>query len=112
MGKVVIQTELYQLPAPLFEKFQDDTKATLFSYREFKKMDTQEKIQAIYLHSVLCYLNKKLMSNGSLRERLGIEVKNRAVVSRVIKQALIAGKIKPYDKYAGSKAMRYVPWWV
>jgi len=111
IDKVVIQTEIYQLPAPLFEKFQDDTKATLFSYREFKQMDTQEKIQATYLHCVLCYLNKILMSNATLRERFGIVASNSAVVSRVIKQAVNDGRIKPYDDKAGNKAMRYVPWW-
>jgi len=52
------------------------------------------------------------MNNTSLRDRFGIEPKNSAIVSRIIKQALEANAIKPYDDSAGTKAMRYVPWWV
>ncbi len=111
IDKVVAQTELYQLPAPLFETFKDDTRAVLFAHRAFNEMDAQGKVQAAYLHSVLCYLNRKLMSNASLRERFGIEPKNSATVSRVIKQALVAKRIKLYDESAGSKAKRYIPWW-
>jgi len=51
------------------------------------------------------------MNNTSLRERFGIEAKNSAMVSRIIKQSVKSGKIKAYDEAAGAKAKRYVPWW-
>lgn len=111
IDKVVIQTEIYQLPAPLFEVVEDSTRCVLFSYREFKKMDKEEKIRACYMHAVLKYLSREPMNNTSLRERFGIDPKNSAMISRIIKQALEAEEIKPYDESAGSKAMRYVPWW-
>lgn len=56
-------------------------------------------------------MNKKLMSNATLRERFGIVANNSAVVSRVIKQAVNDGRIKSYDDTVGNKAMRYIPWW-
>lgn len=111
IDKVVIQTELYQLPAPIFETYQDHTRVVLFAFCEFKDMDEQERIRATYLHSVLRYLNRQPMNNTTLRQRFGIESKNSAMVSRIIKQAVNAGRIKPYDESAGAKAMRYVPWW-
>ncbi len=111
IDKVVIQTEIYQLPAPIFETYSEHTRAVLFAHRDFKDMDTEEKVRAAYLHSVLRYLNRQPMNNKSLRQRFGIEGKNSAMVSRIIKQATEAGRIKPYDSTAGSKAMRYVPWW-
>lgn len=111
IDKVVIQTELYQLPAPLFENFQDHTRAILFSYREFKDMDREERIRACYLHCVLRYLNKEAMNNTSLRERFAVAPRNSAMVSRIIKQAVEDGRIMPYDANAGTKAMRYIPWW-
>ncbi len=111
IDKVVIQTEIYQLPAPIFETYQEHTRVVLFAHREFKDMETQERIRAAYLHSVLRYLNRQPMNNTTLRERFGIETKNSAMVSRIIKQAIKAGRIKPYDEGAGTKAMRYVPWW-
>ncbi|MEH6467003.1 MAG: ATP-binding protein, partial [Porticoccus sp.] len=111
IDKVVIQTELYQLPAPLFEKIETNTRVVLFSYREFKCMDREERIRATYLHCVLRYLNREAMNNTSLRERFAVEAKNSAMVSRIIKQALADNRIVPYDQSAGSRAMRYLPWW-
>lgn len=90
---------------------EDYTKATLFSYRHFKDLDKDEKVRACYLHSVLKYLGQEPMNNTTVRERFGISVENSAMVSRVIKQSVEAGMIKPYDPTAGTKAMRYVPFW-
>ncbi|XNS90166.1 hypothetical protein AB6E76_007160 [Vibrio cyclitrophicus] len=40
-----------------------------------------------------------------------LETQNSATVSRVIKDAVSSGLVKPYDPEAGAKAMRYVPHW-
>ena len=111
IDKVVVQTEIYQLPAPIFEAFDEHTRTVLFAYREFKEMDREEKVRACYLHAVLKHLNRQPMSNTTLRDRFGIDPQNSATASRIIKQAVEAGVIKPYDETAGSKAMRYVPHW-
>jgi hypothetical protein len=47
----------------------------------------------------------------SLRERFGIEDKNKAAVSRYIRETLEDGKIKPFDTNASDKMMKYVPFW-
>lgn len=112
VDKVVVQTEIFQLPAPLFEAFNEHTRCVLFAYRDFKDMDREEKIRACYLHAVLKYLNRQPMNNATLRERFGIDIKNSAMISRIIKHALEAQVIRPYDDTAGTKAMRYVPSWV
>lgn len=39
MDKVVFQTELYQLPAPVFETTQEHTRAVLFAHKDLKRMD-------------------------------------------------------------------------
>jgi predicted HTH transcriptional regulator len=111
IDKVVIETELYQLPAPDFETYDDHTRTTLFAYRELSNMNIEEKIRATYLHSVLKYVQREPMNNTSLRERFGIEDKNSAMASRIIRKAIEANKIKPYDEFAGTKFMRYVPSW-
>ena len=51
------------------------------------------------------------MTNTSLRKRFGIEEKNSATVSRIIKDALNAKKIKAYDVDAAKKMMKYIPYW-
>ena len=88
------------------------TRATLFAHREYKDMDRQDRIRATYLHSCLRYVQRDYMTNTTLRERFGIEEKNSAMISRVIKDAIEVNQIKPFDPNTSKKYMKYIPWWV
>ncbi|MCF6345681.1 MAG: putative DNA binding domain-containing protein [Thiomicrorhabdus sp.] len=111
IDKVVSETEKYQLPAPIFEATTEHTRTILFAHREFKNMDKADRIRACYLHSCLRYVERNFMTNKSLRERFGIEQKNSATVSRIIKDTINAGEIIPHDENASRKYMKYVPCW-
>lgn len=111
VDKVVFQTESYQLPAPVFEETDEHTRCVLFAHREFRDMDKQDRIRATYLHACLRYVQRDFMTNSTLRERFGIEEQNSAMASRIIKDALEAGEIRPFDESASRKYMKYVPWW-
>ena len=112
IDKVVFQTELYQLPAPLFEVIDNNTKATFFAHRPLSKMDKDNRIRATYLHACLKYVQKQHMTNSSLRGRFGIAKKNSATVSRFIKEAFEAKIIKLVDPDSESrKHAKYVPFW-
>ncbi len=112
VDKVVFQTELYQLPAPLFEVVGGHTRAVLFSHKEFAKMDRADRVRACYLHACLQFVQRNQMTNTTLRERFGIEEKNRAQVSRVIGDTVEAGMIRPYNPESGSRRhASYVPYW-
>jgi len=111
VDKVVSQTEYFQLPAPIFEVVGDNTRAVLFAYRPLTKMDKEDRIRACYLHACLRYVNRDHMTNATLRERFGIETRNSATASRLIKEALEAGVIIPYDESASRKFMKYIPFW-
>lgn len=111
VDKVVSQTELYQLPAPLFETTEEHTRAVLFGHREFREMDKDDRIRACYLHACLKYVQRDFMTNTTLRERFGIEDKNSAMASRIIKDTLSKGLIRCHDDSVGSKARKYLPSW-
>lgn len=51
------------------------------------------------------------MTNTSLRERFGVDTKNTAIVSRIIKEALNKKAVYIYDETVGNKARKYIPWW-
>ena len=74
-------------------------------------MDRDDRIQACYLHACLKYVNREYLTNSSVRERFGIDPRNIALASRLIKEAVSAGAILPYDPKAAPKMMKYVPWW-
>lgn len=111
VDKVVFQTELYQLPAPIFESTDEHTRAVLFAHREFKDMDKDDRVRACYLHACLRYVQRDFMTNTTLRERFGIEDKNSAMASRIIKDTITAGLIRCHDETVGSRARKYLPWW-
>lgn len=111
IDKVVFQTELYQLPAPVFEVSNEAMRSVLFAHRPLAKMDKSDRIRACYLHACLKFVNREFMTNSTLRERFGIETKNKATASRLIKEAVEAGVIRLHDANAAPKLMKYVPWW-
>ncbi|HEY1499060.1 MAG TPA: ATP-binding protein [Acidobacteriaceae bacterium] len=109
--KIVFQTELHQLPAPLSEVTGGNTRVVLFAHKPLRKMDEEDRVRALYLHACLRYVNRDHMTNTSVRERFAIQPQNTAQASRLIKEALRAGAIVPYDQEAAPKLMRYIPFW-
>ena len=51
------------------------------------------------------------MTNSSLRHRFGIEAKNAAIASRLIRDALEAGLVVLENEAAAKSERRYLPWW-
>jgi predicted HTH transcriptional regulator len=111
IDKVVKQTELFQLPAPLFEVKGDSMRAVLFAHRSLEKMSRDDRIRACYLHACLKYVSHDFMTNLSLRERFGLEEQKASTISRYIREAIDAKVIAAVDPGAGRKFMKYVPGW-
>lgn len=111
IDKVVSATEDYQLPAPAFYLYEEHTKVTLFSHKSFNDMTNDEKINAIYFHACLKYVEQDFLTNASLRERFKLEDNKKSVISRIIKEAVEKGKIKPENPETSPKYMRYIPYW-
>lgn len=111
VDKVVFQTELYQLPAPIFEVAGENTRVVLFAHKELKRMDKDDRIRATYLHSCLKFVQRDHLTNSSLRDRFGISAHNSAMASRIIRETIEAGMIKPLEEEASRKYMKYVPYW-
>ena len=107
----MFQAEFYQLPAPSFEVTGDSTRSTLFAPRTLTKMEQADRVRAVYLHACLRYVERESMTNTTLRERFGIDAKNSATASRLIKEALAAGVIRLQDLAAPPKTRRYLPHW-
>lgn len=111
IDKVVSSTESYQLPAPVIEVIGDHTRVTLFKYKPLSKMEREEKTHACYLHACLKYVSKNQLTNASLRQRFGLADKDNSVASRIIKDALDAGRIQQLDPNTAPRYMKYIPYW-
>jgi predicted HTH transcriptional regulator len=111
IDKVVFQVELFQLPAPLFEKPEGFTRTVLFAHKPLAEMDKADRIRACYLHACLRYVTRQPMTNTSVRERFGIAEKNASVASRLLNEAVETGRIVVEDPEAGTRVRSYLPFW-
>ena len=109
--KIVLSCELQQLPAPRIELFNDSTRVTLFSEREFSDLSLDEKLWACYLHACIMYLQGEQLTNSPLRKRFGLKDTTAGSVSRLIKIAVDKGYIKPLDSTTASRYRKYLPTW-
>ena len=109
--KVVFQTELYQLPAPEIEIYNNHTKIILYSHREYAKMRREDRQRACYLHACLKRVNREYMTNSSLRERFNIDIKNSSMISRLLNDTCKTGLIKVSDDSSSDKSRKYLPFW-
>ena len=108
--KMVISCEFQQLPAPQIITYEENTKVTLFSYRDFFDMPTSEKLWACYMHACVKYVQSEFLTNSSLRERFGLATASSASISRLIKEACEKKLIKKLEDTA-PKHTKYIPYW-
>lgn len=109
LDKVITQVELFQLPPPLFREGDNSMQVVLYGPRNFADMTPDERVRACYQHAVLKFLSGDRMKNASLCARFGIDLRNAAQASGVIKRALDAQLIKAADPEHPRAG--YVPSW-
>ncbi len=110
--KVVFEIEVFQLPAPDIRLDETHTHVVLFAHRDLARMDKANRVRACYQHCCLRYVSSEVMTNTSLRDRLGLAEADYPVASRVIRETVGGGLIKPADPTSRSrKYARYVPFW-
>jgi len=108
----ISEIESQILPAPIFEQGKDYVRVTLLGRRPLKQMTRDDRVRACYQHCVLRYKAKNPMSNGSFRERLGIDRKNYSMAYRIISDTISDDLIKVQDSGSKSrKFTRYLPVW-
>ena len=98
LDKVLRETELFQLPAPLLRSSENSMQVVLYGPRTFAEMTSDERVRACYFHAVLCFMAGERMKNTSLCKRFGIETRNAAQASTVLNKTLEARLIKYADE--------------
>lgn len=111
IDRVVEMVEAFQMPPPSFRRTNGFTRVVLSARKELKEMGAAERVWACYLHACLRHVGGDFLTNASLRGRFGIADRNRATVSRIIRQTVRQGAIVPLDASASPKTMMYIPSW-
>jgi len=110
--KAITAIELFGLPPLKMEETDSSFKVILYSPKAFAEMTREERIEACYQHSIIQYYGAGGMNNASLRKRFGMHEKQSSQISRLIKEAMNEGKIKPKDPESSQKFAVYLPYWV
>lgn len=109
--RMVLSCETQLLPAPRILIYQESTKVVLFSSLAFANIASEDKVWSTYLHACLKYIEGDALTNTSLRERFGLKVTSSGQISRLIKDVVSKGLLKPLDPTTAPHYMRYIPKW-
>lgn len=112
MDKAITAIEKYQLPPIKYRVSDIRTTIILSAYKTWAETSKDERVQACYQHACLKYLANEMLTNKSLRERLGVDEKNYPAVSVIIKEALLQGLIKVgTPEGTNRRDIAYIPSW-
>lgn len=101
----------WKIPAPKVETTEDFCRTMLYWHPSLSQWSKEEKIRTCYIYVCYCYVNGIEVSNAVLRDRFDISDANKAMASRIIKDTVMAGKIKLADPNSAVKMRRYIPYW-
>ena len=63
------------------------------------------------MQACLAYVNYGAITNADIRQVFGLEDSDKVKVSRIIKDTVAAGLIKPVDPDTAPRYMKYIPHW-
>ena len=109
--RMVLSCEIMQLPSPQITPYEESTRVTLFSEKNFSNISFTDKLWACYLHSCVKYVQGEQLTNSSLRKRFGLNESSAGTISRLIKEAVKLNLIKPLDPTTANRYMKYIPTW-
>lgn len=110
--KILEATCANELLAPRIENQNNQfTKVVLFSKVPFNLIPREDRIRTCYMQACLAYVQYGTISNSDVRKVFGLSDKQMYIASRIIKDTLDAGLIKPLDEKTAPRYMRYVPYW-
>lgn len=112
MDKALTAIEKYQLPPIKYRVSDIRTTIILSAFKKWSDTSKEERVMACYQHACLKYLANEMLTNKSLRERLGVDEKNYPLVSVVIKEAMAQGLIKVgTPEGTNRRDIAYIPHW-
>jgi predicted HTH transcriptional regulator len=111
VDRALREIERASLPPPLIQSVEGSTIVTVFMDKPFAVQTPEDRVRACYQHACLMHEQGDQMSNASLRLRFGLSDKQYPQISRVIQDAIGAGRIRPLNDDQANRVARYLPYW-
>ena len=110
--KIIAATCANGLVAPIVQgQGTQFTKVALFSRMPFELTTKDDRIRTCYMQACLAYVNFSAIGNPEIRSTFGLPPERKVAASRIIRDCVNAGLIKPVDTEADPKRRRYIPFW-
>ena len=110
--KIIAATSKSGMPAPrVVNQNNLFTRAVLIAKVPFDLMAKEDKLRTCYMKACLAYVTHQAISNADVRDLFGLSDSEMAKASRIIKETVGKGLIKPFDPDAAPRYMKYVPFW-
>ena len=110
--KVIYATSQNSMLAPKIENQSDKfTKVTLYSKVPFNLINKEDRIRTCYMQTCFLYVKGDAIDNNAVRKLFDLSDKYKYKASRIIKDSLESGLIKPVDAQTAPRYMKYIPFW-
>lgn len=109
--RIVVSCEKHTTPAPKITLYDENTEVVIHEKIPFSNIAPEDKIWSCYLHACIKYIAGDMATNSSLRDRFGLKTSSSASISKLIKDAVEQGYIKPLDPNTAPRYMKYIPIW-
>lgn len=110
--KIENALEEAKMLSPSVHELSGSVSVYVHALKPFSQWTLDEKLSAAYYHACLFYYSAgKAMTNETLRERFGLNAKEKSTVSRIIRVAVERGMLKVVNVGASDKNRSYVPYW-
>ena len=110
--KIIAATSKSTMLAPKIENQSNQfTKVVLFAKIPFELTSKEDRIRTCYMQACFAYVNFGAITNADVRETFGLEESEKVKSSRIIKDTVEAGLIKPVDPETAPRYMKYIPHW-
>ena len=110
--KIVMSTAKDKLLAPLIINQNNQfTKVVLFAKVPFDLTTKEDRVRTCYMQACLAYVNFGSIGNSDIRDLFDLADSEKVKASRIIKDTVSAGLIKPLDVETAPRYMKYIPFW-
>lgn len=110
--KIVEATSSNAMLAPRVESQNNQfTKVVLFAKVPFEMIPKEERIRTCYMQACLAYVNYSAIGNTDVRILFGLDMEKKVTASRIIKDTMNAGLIRPVDPDTAPRYLKYIPYW-
>jgi predicted HTH transcriptional regulator len=110
--KIIDATSKNAMLAPRIENQNNQfTKVVLFARVPFDITTKQDRIRTCYMQACFAYINFGSIGNADIRKIFTIGDDESYKSSRVIKDTVEVGLIKPIDENTAPRYMKYIPYW-